>query len=97
MNYVNLAGSEFLEDEVARALMEAGLLYQQRDPPYIRPVTKAFQDLLEGWFRDQWVKLSLQDKLAYAVLRVVNGRYYRHLVKPSLGRKEFVLGEYRYV
>ncbi|GAQ84137.1 hypothetical protein KFL_001770230 [Klebsormidium nitens] len=97
VNYVNLAASEFLEDEVARALMSAGVLYQQRDPPYIRPVTKAFQGLMEAWLRDELVKLSLQDKVAYAGLRLMNGRYYRHLVKPSLGPKDFVMGDYRYV
>ena len=82
---------------MARALMSAGVLYQQRDPPYIRPVTKAFQGLMEAWFREELVKLSLQDKVAYAVLRLMNGRYYRHLVKQSLGPKDFVMGEYRYV
>ncbi|CAI5472774.1 unnamed protein product [Closterium sp. Yama58-4] len=49
VNYGKDSGEEFMEDPAAAALLKVGLLYQQRDPMYVRPTSVAFQRCLTRW------------------------------------------------
>ncbi|KAH9317394.1 hypothetical protein KI387_019163, partial [Taxus chinensis] len=46
VNYLHDYSYEILDDPAAQALIEVGLLYQQRDPSFIRPLTRGIQRCL---------------------------------------------------
>eukprot|EP00897_Mesotaenium_endlicherianum_P008063 jgi/Mesen1/7285/ME000373S06353 len=71
MNYWGVAGGELLEDPVAQALVEVGLLYQQRSPTYIRPTTVAFQRCLARWLVKEKLEWSTADSWRFRWLRLV--------------------------
>jgi len=50
VNYLADDSLEILDDPAAVAMMEVGLLYQQRDPSFMRPVTRGIQRCLARWF-----------------------------------------------
>ncbi|TVU11192.1 hypothetical protein EJB05_44761 [Eragrostis curvula] len=50
VNYLSDDSLEILDDPAAVAMMEVGLLYQQRDPSFMRPVTRGIQRCLARWF-----------------------------------------------
>uniref|UniRef100_A0A453KK69 Uncharacterized protein n=1 Tax=Aegilops tauschii subsp. strangulata TaxID=200361 RepID=A0A453KK69_AEGTS len=49
MNYLADDSLEILDDPAAVAMMEVGLLYQQRDPSFVRPITRGIQRCLARW------------------------------------------------
>ncbi|KAH6803019.1 embryo defective 1381 [Perilla frutescens var. frutescens] len=51
VNYFADWSLEFFEDPAADALLEVGLLYTQRDPSFIRPVSRGIQRCLVRWQR----------------------------------------------
>ncbi|CAI5975744.1 unnamed protein product [Closterium sp. NIES-64] len=58
VNYGKDSGEEFMEDPAAAALLKVGLLYQQRDPMYVRPTSVAFQRCLTRWLVNEWLRLD---------------------------------------
>lgn len=81
VNYLADDSLEILDDPVAVAMMEVGLLYQQRDPSFMRPITRGIQRCLARWLVQQRLELNLQESIAYLWQRVIRGRSYRHLMK----------------
>ncbi|XWS47386.1 hypothetical protein CRYUN_Cryun14cG0147900 [Craigia yunnanensis] len=79
-NYLADCSLEVLDDPAAVALVEVGLLYAQRDPSIIRPISKGIQRCLVRWLVQEWMQLSYQNLLQYLWQRTVRGRSYRHLM-----------------
>ncbi|KAL6592418.1 hypothetical protein ACP70R_049471 [Stipagrostis hirtigluma subsp. patula] len=50
VNYLADDSLEILDDPAAVAMIEVGLLYQQRDPSFMRPITRGIQRCLARWF-----------------------------------------------
>ncbi|PKA52815.1 hypothetical protein AXF42_Ash001796 [Apostasia shenzhenica] len=86
VNYLADCSLEILDDPVLRALLEVGLLYKQRDPSFVRPITRGIQRCLVRWLVQERMHTNLQDYLSFMWQRVVRGRSYRHLMK-ELGYK----------
>ncbi|CAN1843427.1 Rab3 GTPase-activating protein catalytic subunit [Linum perenne] len=49
VNYLADCSLEILDDPCTMALLEVGLLYAQRDPSFIRPISRAVQRCLARW------------------------------------------------
>ncbi|CAN6204083.1 unnamed protein product [Urochloa humidicola] len=81
VNYLADDSLEILDDPAAVAMMEVGLLYQQRDPSFMRPITRGIQRCLARWLAQQRLQLNIQETLAFFWQRLVRGRSYRHLMK----------------
>ncbi|KAF6175270.1 hypothetical protein GIB67_030488 [Kingdonia uniflora] len=81
INYFTDRRLEFLEDPCATAMMEVGLLYKQRDPPYIRPVFRGIQRCLVRWLVQERMQMNFWQSLKYRWQRVIRGRSYRHLMR----------------
>ncbi|XP_062194187.1 uncharacterized protein LOC133897471 [Phragmites australis] len=81
VNYLSDDSLEILDDPAAVAMMEVGLLYQQRDPSFMRPVTRGIQRCLARWLAQQRLQLNLQESISYFWQRLIRGRSYRHLMK----------------
>ncbi|ONK81992.1 uncharacterized protein A4U43_C01F35000 [Asparagus officinalis] len=58
MNYLADYSLEILDDPSAVAMMEVGLLYVQRDPSFIRPITRGIQRCLTRWNLSNDIPLS---------------------------------------
>ncbi|XP_077215227.1 embryo defective 1381 [Tasmannia lanceolata] len=81
VNYIADCSLEILDDPCTNALLEVGLLYAQRDPSFIRPISRGIQRCLVRWLVHERMQLSYQDSLLYLWHRFIRGRYYRHLMK----------------
>ncbi|CAI5477407.1 unnamed protein product [Closterium sp. Yama58-4] len=80
VNYGKDSGEEFMEDPAAAALFKVGLLYQQRDPMYVRPTSVAFQRCLTRWLVSERLQLGSLQTAKYYWMRTCRGRHYRHLM-----------------
>ncbi|XVF81566.1 hypothetical protein PTKIN_Ptkin15bG0164700 [Pterospermum kingtungense] len=80
VNYLADYSLEIFEDPAAVALVEVGLLYSQRDPSIIRPISKGIQRCLARWLIRERMQLSYQSMLQYLWQRIIRGRSYRHLM-----------------
>ncbi|CAL5075072.1 unnamed protein product [Urochloa decumbens] len=81
VNYLADDSLEILDDPAAVAMMEVGLLYQQRDPSFMRPITRGIQRCLARWLAQQRLQLNIQETVAFFWQRLIRGRSYRHLMK----------------
>ncbi|XP_057506857.1 uncharacterized protein LOC130790028 [Actinidia eriantha] len=80
VNYLGDHSLEILDDPSSVALLEVGLLYAQRDPSFIRPVSRGIQRCLVRWLVQERMQMSFQNLLQYWWQRVIRGRSYRHLM-----------------
>ncbi|XP_010252554.1 PREDICTED: uncharacterized protein LOC104594108 [Nelumbo nucifera] len=83
VNYLADCSLEILDDPSATAMMEVGLLYAQRDPSFIRPVSRGIQRCLVRWLVQEKMKMAFVQSLRYLWQRLVRGRSYRHLMKEA--------------
>uniref|UniRef100_A0ACD5U5F9 Uncharacterized protein n=1 Tax=Avena sativa TaxID=4498 RepID=A0ACD5U5F9_AVESA len=81
LNYLADDSLEILDDPAAVAMMEVGLLYQQKEPSLIRPITRGIQRCLARWLAEQRLELNLQESISFLWKRAICGRSYRHLMK----------------
>lgn len=81
VNYLADDSLEIFDDPAALAMSEVGLLYQQRDPSFMRPITRGIQRCLARWLVQQRLQLSFQESIAFLWQRAIRGRSYRHLMK----------------
>ncbi|CAA0829263.1 embryo defective 1381 [Striga hermonthica] len=75
VNYFADWSLEFLDDPSALAMIEVGLLYTQRDPSYIRPVTRGIQRCLVRWLVQERLGLNFTNSILYNWQRTVAKRY----------------------
>ncbi|XP_022841453.1 uncharacterized protein LOC111365256 isoform X2 [Olea europaea var. sylvestris] len=80
VNYLADCSLEIFDDPSATALLEVGLLYAQRDPSFIRPISRGIQRCLVRWLVQEQMHLSLKSSLQYRWQRFIRGRSYRHLM-----------------
>ncbi|KAM7498353.1 hypothetical protein LguiA_022767 [Lonicera macranthoides] len=80
INYLADCSLEFLDDPSAVALIEVGLLYAQRDPSFVRPISRGIQRCLVRWLVQERMQMSIKNSLQYTWQRVIRGRSYRHLM-----------------
>ncbi|KAG0464436.1 hypothetical protein HPP92_020055 [Vanilla planifolia] len=81
VNYLADGSFEILDDPSLVALVEVGLLYVQRDPSFIRPISIGIQRCLVRWFVQERIQMSFQDNISFLWQRIIRGRSYRHLMK----------------
>lgn len=81
LNYFSDYSLEIFEDPCATAMVEVGLLYTQRDPPYIRPISRGIQRCLVRWLVQERMQMNFLQSVQYQWQRVIRGRSYRHLMK----------------
>ncbi|XP_057955475.1 uncharacterized protein LOC131149231 [Malania oleifera] len=79
-NYLADCSLEILDDPSAVALVEVGLLYAQRDPSFIRPISRGIQRCLVRWLVQERLQMSFWSSLRYWWQRIFRGRSYRHLM-----------------
>ncbi|XP_074365551.1 uncharacterized protein LOC141706668 [Apium graveolens] len=80
INYLADCSLEILDDPSALALVEVGLLYAQRDPSFIRPISRGIQRCLVRWLVQERLQMSFRGSLRYMWQRSIRGRSYRHLM-----------------
>ncbi|KAH7576688.1 hypothetical protein ACOSQ2_002787 [Xanthoceras sorbifolium] len=80
VNYLADCSLEVLDDPSAVALMEVGLLYAQRDPSFMRPISRGIQRCLVRWLVQERMQLSFWNLLQFQWQRIIRGRSYRHLM-----------------
>ncbi|XP_057754481.1 uncharacterized protein LOC130973824 [Arachis stenosperma] len=80
VNYRIDYSEEILDDPSAVALLEVGLLYAQRDPPFLRPISRGIERCIVRWFVQQQMQLRFPNKIQFLCHRIIRGRYYRHLM-----------------
>lgn len=80
VNYLADCSLEIFDDPSAVALAEVGLLYAQRDPSFMRPISRGIQRCLVRWLVQQQFQLSSRHRLQYFWQRLIRGRSYRHLM-----------------
>ncbi|CAK7349040.1 unnamed protein product [Dovyalis caffra] len=80
VNYLGDCSFEIFDDPCTVALLEVGLLYAQRDPSFIRPISRGIQRCLVRWLVQERMKMSLQNLLQFLWQRIIRGRSYRHLM-----------------
>ncbi|XP_048328289.2 uncharacterized protein LOC107417153 [Ziziphus jujuba] len=80
INYLADCSLEIFDDPSAVALLEIGLLYSQRDPSFIRPISKGIQRCLVRWLVQERMQMSSGNLLRYLWQRIMRGRSYRHLM-----------------
>ncbi|RVW97419.1 hypothetical protein CK203_026351 [Vitis vinifera] len=64
-------------------LSQVGLLYAQRDPSFIRPISLGIQRCLVRWLVmlvQERMQMSFQQSFWYLWHRIIRGRSYRHLL-----------------
>ncbi|XP_042387959.1 uncharacterized protein LOC121980053 [Zingiber officinale] len=83
VNYLADQSLEILDDPSLLAMLEVGLLYTQRDPSFVRPITRGIQRCLVRWLVQQKLQMDFRERLAYLWQRIIRGRSYRHLMKES--------------
>lgn len=81
MNYLAEVTLEILDDPSTIALMEVGILYSQREPSFLRPITRGIERCLARWLVHEKLQMSFHDYLPYLWQRLIRGRSYRHLMK----------------
>ncbi|XP_078443804.1 uncharacterized protein LOC144713170 [Wolffia australiana] len=86
LNYLADSSLEILDDPSAIAMLEVGLLYMQRDPSFVRPVSRGIQRCLVRWLVQEKLKMGFLEKMMFKWHRLIRGRSYRHLLK-ELGYK----------
>lgn len=80
VNYLADCSLEILDDPSAIALLEVGLLYAQRDPSFLRPVSQGIQRCLVRWLVKERMQMRFLNSLQYLWQRIIRGRSYRHLM-----------------
>nr|XP_027060733.1 uncharacterized protein LOC113687288 [Coffea arabica] len=65
VNYLADCSLEILDDPSAVALLEVGLLYAQRDPSFIRPITRGIQRCLVRWLVQQRLQMNFKESVEY--------------------------------
>ncbi|XP_031406498.1 uncharacterized protein LOC116215068 isoform X2 [Punica granatum] len=80
VNYLADCSLEILDDPAAVAMLEVGLLYAQRDPSIIRPVSRGIQRCLVRWLVEERMRMSFWKSVHHQWHRIFRGRYYRHLM-----------------
>ncbi|KAM7272782.1 hypothetical protein ACFE04_028824 [Oxalis oulophora] len=80
VNYLGDCSLEIFDDPSANALLEVGLLYAQRDPSLIRPVSRGIQRCLVRWLVQEQMQMSPNNLLEFKWQRAFRGRSYRHLM-----------------
>ncbi|KAG6537945.1 hypothetical protein ZIOFF_003048 [Zingiber officinale] len=83
VNYLADQSLEILDDPSLLAMLEVGLLYTQRDPSFVRPITRGIQRCLVRWLVQQKLQMDFRERLEYLWQRIIRGRSYRHLMKES--------------
>ncbi|KAF9588469.1 hypothetical protein IFM89_010495 [Coptis chinensis] len=83
LNYFSDYSLEILDDPSATAMLEVGLLYTQRDPPYIRPISRGIERCLVRWLVHERMQMSFLQSFRYMWQRIIRGRSYRHLMKEA--------------
>lgn len=81
VNYLFDYSLEILDDPATQALLEVGLLYQQRDPSFIRPLTRGIQRCLVRWLVQEKLQLNTMESIQFFWQRIIRGRSYRHLME----------------
>lgn len=81
INYLAEDTLEIFDDPAALALIEVGLLYLQRDPSFLRPISRGIQRCLVRWFVQERLQLSRLNSFQYMWQRLIRCRSYRHLMK----------------
>lgn len=80
VNYFADCSLEIFDDPSINAMIEVGLLYVQRDPSFIRPISRAIQRCLVRWLVQERIQMSFKNSLLFRWHRVLRGRSYRHLM-----------------
>ncbi|KAL3684319.1 hypothetical protein R1sor_002341 [Riccia sorocarpa] len=80
VNYREEKALEFLDDPCTDALLQVGLFYKQREPPYLRPISRGIARCLVRWYVRERINFSLTEEMAYRWHRLIRGRYYRQLI-----------------
>ncbi|XP_038703378.1 uncharacterized protein LOC119999727 isoform X2 [Tripterygium wilfordii] len=80
VNYLADCSLEIFDDPSAVALLEVGLLYAQRDPSIIRPISRGIQRCLVRWLVQERMQMSFTDLLQFLWQCILRGRSYRHLM-----------------
>ncbi|KAK4741994.1 hypothetical protein SAY87_025582 [Trapa incisa] len=80
VNYLVDCTHEVLDDPAVVAMLEVGLLYLQRQPSYIRPVSRAIQRCLVRWLVQERMKMTFFESVQFHWQRFFRGRSYRHLM-----------------
>lgn len=80
VNYRIDYSEEIFDDPSALALLQVGLLYAQRDPPFFRPISRGIQRCLVRWLVQQRMELSFPQLIRFQWHRIIRGRFYRHLM-----------------
>ncbi|KAK2388511.1 embryo defective [Trifolium repens] len=80
VNYRIDYSEEIFDDPSALALLQVGLLYAQRDPPFFRPISIGIQRCLVRWLVQQRMQLTFPHLIRFLWHRIIRGRYYRHLM-----------------
>ncbi|KMS96751.1 hypothetical protein BVRB_8g200550 [Beta vulgaris subsp. vulgaris] len=80
LNYFADCSLEIFDDPSAVALLEVGVLYAQRDPSFIRPVSRGMQRCLVRWLVQEQLQLNWFTSLRFQWQRAIRGRFYRHLM-----------------
>ncbi|KAJ8899136.1 hypothetical protein K2173_011133 [Erythroxylum novogranatense] len=81
VNYLADVSLEIMEDPCVLALIEVGLLYVQRDPSFIRPLSRGIERCLVRWLVQERMHMSFHKKLQFLWHRIIRGRSYRHLMQ----------------
>ncbi|KAK4279159.1 hypothetical protein QN277_016909 [Acacia crassicarpa] len=79
-NYLADCSLEIFDDPSAIALLEVGLLYAQRDPSFMRPISRGIQRCLVRWLVQKRMELSFPNLINFLWHRIIRGRSYRHLM-----------------
>ncbi|XP_050103708.1 uncharacterized protein LOC126583411 isoform X1 [Malus sylvestris] len=80
INYLADCKLEIMDDPSAVALVEVGLLYAQRDPSIIRPISRGIQRCIVRWLVQERMQMSYPKFVQYKWQRFMRGRSYRHLM-----------------
>ncbi|KAK3184433.1 hypothetical protein Dsin_031719 [Dipteronia sinensis] len=80
LNYLADCSLEIFDDPSAVALLEVGLFYAQRDPSFMRPISRGIQRCLVRWLVQERMQLSYRNLLQFHWHRFIRGRSYRHLM-----------------
>ncbi|KAJ4975668.1 hypothetical protein NE237_000774 [Protea cynaroides] len=70
VNYLADCSLEIQDDPSAVAMLEVGLLYAQRDPSFIRPISRGIQRCLVRWLVQERMNMSFQQSLKYLWQRI---------------------------
>lgn len=81
VSYLSDYSYEILDDPATQALIQVGLLYQQRDPSFLRPLSRGIQRCLVRWVIQEKSDLDTWQSINLIWHRVIRGRSYRHLME----------------